>query len=41
MRTKLNQYNADYSSPQEKQQLAYKAKEELIRTYNDKEQDLN
>ena len=41
MRQKLSQYNAELSTPQEKQALAWKAKEELIRTYNDKEQDVN
>jgi hypothetical protein len=37
LRVKLNQFNNDLSNPAEKQQLAWQAKEELIKTYTDKE----
>ncbi|TNV72957.1 hypothetical protein FGO68_gene13342 [Halteria grandinella] len=41
LRTKLQQFNKDLSTPQEKQSMAWQAKEELLRTFTDKEGEMN
>lgn len=41
LRTQLGKYNAELSNPNERQQVAWQAKEELIKTYTDREKELN